>query len=74
VCGARDEDVRRIGFDEGPKPRNWVKSLESRGISVLRDILREEAQTVLLEYHKRGGLIYNARSKNEKKRSENGKF
>lgn len=60
VCGARDEDARRIGFDEGSKPPNWIESLESRGIRVLRDVLREEAQAVLLDYHKRGGLIYNA--------------
>ena len=74
VCGARDQDARRIGFDEGSKPDRWVESLENRGIRVLRDVLREEALAVLLDYHKRGGLIYNARSKNEKKRSENGKF
>ena len=74
VCGARDQDARRIGFDEGSKPERWVKSLENRGIRVFRDVLREEALAVLLDYHKRGGLIYNARSKNEKKRSENGKF
>lgn len=60
VCGARDEDARRIGFDEGSKPEHWVESLESRGIRVVRDVLREEAQAVLLDYHKRGGLIYNA--------------
>jgi len=60
VCGARDEDARSIGFDEGIKPPNWVKSLDSRGISVVRDILREQAKAVLLEYRRRGGLIYNA--------------
>ena len=31
VCGARDEDARAIGFDEGPKPKDWVSSLEQRG-------------------------------------------
>ena len=60
VCGARDEDARSIGFDEGHKPPDWIKSLESRGISVVRDVLREQAKAVLLEYSKRGGLIYNA--------------
>lgn len=63
VCGARDEDARLIGFDEGAKPDHWVESLESRGIRVLRDVLREPAQAVLLDYQKRGGLIYNARKK-----------
>ena len=60
VCGARDEDARGIGFDEGHKPSDWIKSLEDHGISVVRDVLREEAKAVLLEYKRRGGLIYNA--------------
>jgi tRNA(Arg) A34 adenosine deaminase TadA len=59
VCGARDEDARSIGFDEGHKPANWIRSLESRRISVVRDVLREQAKAVLLEYGERGGLIYN---------------
>jgi tRNA(Arg) A34 adenosine deaminase TadA len=59
VCGARDEDARGIGFDEGSKPQNWVKSLESRAINVTRDVLREQAKAVLLEYGEQGGLIYN---------------
>ena len=60
VCGARDEDARSIGFDEGHKPPDWIKSLENRGITVVRDIQRQQAKAVLLEYCKRGGLIYNA--------------
>jgi tRNA(Arg) A34 adenosine deaminase TadA len=59
VCGARDQDARSIGFDEGSKPPDWVKSLERRGINVVRDVLREQAKAVLLEYGERGGLIYN---------------
>lgn len=59
VCGARDEDARNIGFDEGPKPQNWMRSLQSRGINVVRDVLREQAKAVLEEYNKAGGLIYN---------------
>jgi tRNA(Arg) A34 adenosine deaminase TadA len=38
VCGARDQDARSIGFDEGPKSPNWVQALESRGITVLQDV------------------------------------
>ena len=60
VCGARDEDARSIGFDEGPKLANWVKALEQRGITVVRDVLREEAAAVLREYGEGGGTIYNA--------------
>jgi len=58
VCGARDEDARSIGFDEGPKLTNWVEELESRGIRVVRDVLRDEAAAVLREYGQGGGMIY----------------
>jgi len=60
ICGARDEDARSIGFDEGTKPQNWVLSLETRGITVIQDVLREEAQKVLSQYRGSGGIIYNA--------------
>jgi tRNA(Arg) A34 adenosine deaminase TadA len=60
VCGARDEDARRIGFDEGPKPGSWEQALEERGIKVVRDVLRREAAAVLDLYVQRGGPIYNA--------------
>ena len=60
VCGCRDEDARSIGFDEGNKPPDWMKSLENRRINVIRDVLRRQAKAVLLEYKKQGGLIYNA--------------
>jgi tRNA(Arg) A34 adenosine deaminase TadA len=59
VCGARDEDARAIGFDEGDKPTDWVASLESRGINVVRDLLRPQAQAVLQRYRQMNGLIYN---------------
>lgn len=61
VCGARDEDARAVGFDEGPKMSDWVSSLEERGISVVRDVCREEAAAVLRHYAQSGGIIYNAR-------------
>jgi tRNA(Arg) A34 adenosine deaminase TadA len=61
VCGARDEDASAIGFDEGEKPLQWVPALERRGIAVIRDVLREEAASVLREYAESGGEIYNAR-------------
>lgn len=60
VCGARDEDVRAIGFDEGPKLSNWINALNERGISVLTDVLRDDAVKVLKEYTAMGGIIYNA--------------
>ena len=61
VCGARDEDARAVGFDEGVKPTPWVGALEERGITVERDVLRKEAADVLREYADRGGEIYNSR-------------
>jgi len=60
ICGARDEDARSIGFDEGTKPQNWVLSLETRGITVIQDVLREEARKILSQYYESGGIIYNA--------------
>ena len=59
VCGARDEDARAIGFDEGPKLSDWVAALKDRDITVLRDVLRDEAAAVLQEYIASGGIIYN---------------
>lgn len=61
ICGARDDDARAIGFDEGPKVDDWSGALESRGIRVVADILREEASQVLKDYAAKGGPIYNAR-------------
>lgn len=60
VCGAREEDARRIGFDEGPKPAEWPQALESRGITVVQDICRNQSAAVLQQYRASGGLIYNA--------------
>ena len=59
VCGARDEDARGVGFDEGPKLKNWPSALNERHIHVVRDILRNEAADVLRTYAETGGIIYN---------------
>lgn len=61
VCGARGEDAEEIGFDEGLKPAGWERSFAENGISVTRDVLREEAAAVLREYAGGGGEIYNSR-------------
>lgn len=60
VIAARDQDVRSIGFDEGAKRDQWMHDLQTRGISVVRDVLRDEAKQVLEQYVSGGGLIYNA--------------
>jgi tRNA(Arg) A34 adenosine deaminase TadA len=64
VCGARDEDARKIGFDEGEKPKHWIEALENRSIKVTRDIFRDKAKTILQQYVDEGGIIYNGRGIN----------
>ena len=59
VCGAREADARAVGFDEGAKVSYWAAALYSRGIEVLRDVLRDEAAAVLQEYADAGGALYN---------------
>jgi len=59
LCGARKSDVGAIGFDEGPRPHDWVETLQRRGIRVRLDLLREEAVRLLERYRQQGGTIYN---------------
>jgi tRNA(Arg) A34 adenosine deaminase TadA len=61
MTGARSEDAREIGFDEGPKPENWIEELESRAIRVTTGVEREAAREVLQYYARTGGHIYNSR-------------
>jgi tRNA(Arg) A34 adenosine deaminase TadA len=58
VCGARGQDAKAIGFDEGAKPAEWTKQLQKRGIEVTLDILRAEAKAVLNAYNSANGIIY----------------
>ncbi|NTW53358.1 MAG: nucleoside deaminase [Chlorobaculum sp.] len=61
VTGALSEDARAIGFDEGPKPANWIEELESRGNRVITGVERDAACEVLQLYARSGGQIYNSR-------------
>lgn len=61
VCGARGSDAEAVGFDEGPKPANWILELELRGIAVTTDISRGKAASVLQQYVQSGGEVYNGR-------------
>ena len=63
VCGATTEEAEAIGFDEGPKPPDWPRVLEQRGITVLREIRRQEAAAVLRAYQASGGEIYGKSSR-----------
>lgn len=58
VCGARTEDVRAVGFDEGPVFPESLAYLERRGVEVVRDVRREEARRVVEQYVASGGAIY----------------
>ena len=61
ITGATDQDARSIGFDEGPKPADWIHELTTRGIMVQDKVERESALEVLVEYNQSGGAIYNSR-------------
>jgi tRNA(Arg) A34 adenosine deaminase TadA len=63
VCGAGKKDAESIGFDEGPRIENWTQALSERGIEVICNVQREKAVTVLNDYVKFGGWIYNPDSK-----------
>ena len=55
LIGARSSDVMELSeFDEGPLPADWIGELARRGIAVRRDILRDEARSVLAAYGARG--------------------
>jgi tRNA(Arg) A34 adenosine deaminase TadA len=55
LIGARAQDVEELTeFDEGPLPADWIGELEKRGIAVRRDILRDQARSVLASYGQSG--------------------
>ena len=58
VSGATDADARAVGFDEGPKPGDWIAELEQRDIEVQPEVMREEARGILHQYRSSGGIIY----------------
>ena len=59
VYGAGREDASRLNFEEGPVFPESYKYLEDRGISIVRNVLRAEAQAVLERYRTKSGKIYN---------------
>ena len=50
ICGTRSEDAEVVGFDERPKRAEWVRSLEECGVTAERDVLRDEAASMLRWY------------------------
>ncbi|HEV8611979.1 MAG TPA: nucleoside deaminase [Gemmatimonadales bacterium] len=59
VYGAAREDASRLNFEEGPVFPESYAYLEARGLSIVRNVLREEAWAALELYRAQGGKIYN---------------
>ncbi len=59
VYGAGREDASRLSFEEGPVFPESYRYLEARGITIVRDVLRTEAQQVMERYRSTSGRIYN---------------
>lgn len=61
IAGEGPECEQLTGFDEGPVRDDWRDQLAARGISVLADVLRQEAVATFAEYGAGDRLVYNAR-------------
>ncbi|HXK20357.1 MAG TPA: nucleoside deaminase [Polyangiaceae bacterium] len=61
VCGAPVADAEAVGFDEGPRREQWLADLGARGIEVELGVLAPRAREVLVDYVRRGGIVYNAK-------------
>jgi tRNA(Arg) A34 adenosine deaminase TadA len=59
VYGATREDASRLAFDEGPVFPESYRYLETRGLEIVRGVLRDEARGVLELYRRTGGAVYN---------------
>ena len=59
VYGAAREDASMLNFEEGPVFPESYQYLEDRGITIERNVLRDEARAVLELYRSRSGKIYN---------------
>lgn len=58
VCAATKADAEAIGFDEGPVFPESYTALEKAGITVRRNVLRDDGAKVLQMYGETG-IIYN---------------
>lgn len=59
IYGATREDASKLNFEEGPVFPESYKYLEDRGITIERNVLRDEARAVLELYRANSGKIYN---------------
>jgi tRNA(Arg) A34 adenosine deaminase TadA len=62
VAGSGAELEELTGFDEGPMREDWAEQFETRGITVVQGVGRDEALRVFREYGEADALVYNARS------------
>jgi tRNA(Arg) A34 adenosine deaminase TadA len=64
IAGEGDEVETLTGFDEGPMREDWKEQFAERGITVVTDVLREDALTTFTEYGGRTDTtVYNARNR-----------
>lgn len=61
IAGSGPELEDITGFDEGPVHPDWQAELEKRGISVMQDVLRDEAIAVFHAFAGCGATVYNGR-------------
>ncbi|WP_227589965.1 nucleoside deaminase [Demequina pelophila] len=65
VAGDGPELERLTGFDEGPMVPDWAEQFERRGITVTRDVRRDDALRTFADYGalvaEHGATVYNAR-------------
>ena len=59
VAGADRADASALNFDEGPVFPESYAYLESKGVTITRGVLRQDAAAVLELYRRQGGTIYN---------------
>ena len=59
VYAATREDASVLRFEEGPVFPESYRYLEDRGITIVRNVLREEGRAVLELYRAKSGTIYN---------------
>ncbi len=59
VYGAAREDASLLQFEEGPVFPESYRYLEDRGLTIVRNLQREDARAVLELYRRNSGEIYN---------------
>jgi len=61
IAGEGPELEQITGFDEGPVHPDWRNELAKRGISLVQDVLRDEALAAYREFAASRAPVYNAR-------------